>query len=110
MSSFGDEKGFDLKNANDHTASVEGLGDDVGVYPLNHDQNNDGMYSAVFNLTTTVIGAGIMALPATMKVLGLTFGFLLIIFMGILSEITVELLVRYSIYCKASSYGEVVQL
>ncbi|PPR89518.1 hypothetical protein GOBAR_AA31167 [Gossypium barbadense] len=50
-----------------------------------------GVSGAVFNLTTTIIGAGIMALPTTMKVLGLVLGIFLIILIGILSEITVEL-------------------
>lgn len=68
-----------------------------------------GIYGAVFNLTTSIIGAGIMALPATMKVLGLFVGVILILFMGILSEISVELLVRFAVQCKATSYGEVVQ-
>ncbi|KAJ0006723.1 hypothetical protein Pint_30210 [Pistacia integerrima] len=109
--SFDDENGFELKNANDHNALVDDPDDDTDVHPLIHGQNNSGSgtYGAVFNLTTTIIGAGMMALPATMKVLGLTLGFLLIIFIGILSEISVELLVRYSVFCKASSYGEVVQ-
>ncbi|XP_010250301.1 PREDICTED: probable sodium-coupled neutral amino acid transporter 6 [Nelumbo nucifera] len=64
---------------------------------------------AVFNLATSVIGAGIMALPATMKVLGLVLGFVLIILMGILSEISIELLVRFSVLRKAYSYGDIVQ-
>lgn len=72
-------------------------------------KSGSGIYGAVFNLTTSIIGAGIMALPATMKVLGLVLGAVLILLMGILSEISVELLVRFSIHCKASSYGEVVQ-
>ncbi|OAY36936.1 hypothetical protein MANES_11G061300v8 [Manihot esculenta] len=50
-----------------------------------------------------------MALPATMKVLGLGLGIVLIILMGIVSEISVELLIRFSALCKASSYGEVVE-
>lgn len=84
---------------------------DIENYPLvvmgpNH---GSGVPGAVFNLTTTIIGAGIMALPATMKVLGMVLGIVLIILMGILSEISVELLVRFSVLCKASSYGEVVQ-
>ena len=84
---------------------------DIDNYPLvvmgpNH---GSGIPGAVFNLTTTVIGAGIMALPATMKVLGVVLGIVLIVLMGILSEISVELLVRFSVLCKASSYGEVVQ-
>ncbi|KAK5770985.1 hypothetical protein PVK06_047152 [Gossypium arboreum] len=51
-----------------------------------------------------------MALLATMKVLGLVLGIFLIILIGILSEITVEMLIRFAISCKARSYGEVVQI
>ncbi|KAL5574529.1 hypothetical protein UlMin_016228 [Ulmus minor] len=84
----------------------------VDNYPLIVDGSNNhgsGISGAVFNLTTSIIGAGIMALPATMKVLGLILGFVLIILIGIISEISVELWVRFSVFCKASSYGEVVQ-
>lgn len=70
---------------------------------------SSGVPGAVFNLTTSIIGAGIMALPATMKVLGLGLGSVLIVVMGLLSEMSVELLVRFSVSCKASSYGEVVE-
>ncbi|CAK9146275.1 unnamed protein product [Ilex paraguariensis] len=72
-------------------------------------KSGSGIYGAVFNLTTSMIGAGIMALPATMKVLGLPLGVVLIVLMGILSEISVELFVRFSVQCNASSYGVVVQ-
>ncbi|KAL6539112.1 Amino acid transporter avt6e [Orobanche gracilis] len=72
-------------------------------------KSGSGIYGAVFNLTTSIIGAGIMALPATMKVLGLVLGVILIFAMGLLSEISVELLVRFSVQCKSTSYGEVVQ-
>ncbi|KAJ4951872.1 hypothetical protein NE237_028704 [Protea cynaroides] len=68
-----------------------------------------GIPGAVFNLTTTIIGAGIMALPATMKVLGIVLGLIMIVLMGILSEISVELLVRFSVLRKAHSYGDLVQ-
>ncbi|KAG7590813.1 Amino acid transporter transmembrane domain [Arabidopsis suecica] len=85
---------------------------DVADYSLVHGKSSSqgsGIYGAVFNLTTSIIGAGIMALPATMKVLGLVLGFLLIILMAILSEISVELLIRFSVLYKSKSYGEVVQ-
>nr|XP_043608697.1 amino acid transporter AVT6E-like [Erigeron canadensis] len=68
-----------------------------------------GVSSAVFNLATTVIGAGIMALPATLKVLGLIIGVATIILMGIITEVSMEMLIRYSAHCNAKSYGEVVQ-
>lgn len=61
--------------------------------------------SAVFNLSTTIVGAGIMALPATMKVLGLPLGLLAILFAAILSENSIQALLRYSRPCKARSYG-----
>ncbi|KAG8482794.1 hypothetical protein CXB51_024465 [Gossypium anomalum] len=51
-----------------------------------------------------------MALPATMKVLGLVLGIFLIILIGILSEISVEMLIKFAVSCKARSYGEVVQI
>lgn len=96
--------------------NIDGIDDDdddfdIDNYPLitGGVKADSGVYGAVFNLTTTIIGAGIMALPATMKVLGLVLGFVLIILMGVLSEISVELLVRFSVHCKASSYGEVVE-
>ncbi|KAK4735718.1 hypothetical protein R3W88_009979 [Solanum pinnatisectum] len=84
---------------------------DLDDLPLIFGENKSGSgeHGAVFNLTTTIIGAGIMALPATMKVLGLVVGVILIFLMGVLSEISVELLVRFSVQCKASSYGEVVE-
>ncbi|WOG99282.1 hypothetical protein DCAR_0518630 [Daucus carota subsp. sativus] len=68
-----------------------------------------GLYGAVFNLTTTVIGAGIMALPATMKIMGIITGTIMIVVMGILAEVSIELFVRYSVESKADSYGEAVQ-
>ncbi|CAI9280751.1 unnamed protein product [Lactuca saligna] len=82
---------------------------DYNTSHLTEKSSNSGVYGAVFNLTTTVIGAGIMALPATMKVLGLVVGVILIFLMGIISEISVELLVRFTVQCKALSYGEVVE-
>ncbi|KAF5741752.1 Transmembrane amino acid transporter family protein [Tripterygium wilfordii] len=81
------------------------------IFPLIIAKPNkgSGLSGAVFNLTTTVIGAGIMALPATMKVLGVVLGLVLIVLIGILSEISVELLVRYAVLTKSSTYGEVVE-
>ncbi|XAR51603.1 hypothetical protein NMG60_11006277 [Bertholletia excelsa] len=63
---------------------------------------------AVFNLSTTIIGAGIMALPATMKVLGLVLGIAMIVIMALLTEVSIELLIRFSRTAKASSYGGVM--
>lgn len=111
---FDVEGGFDLKNLGGDDDDDVGRDDDdldIDRYPLIDVASNkgSGIYGAIFNLTTTIVGAGIMALPATMKVLGLVLGFVLIILMGILSEISVELLIRFAVFSKATSYGEVVQ-
>ncbi|KAL3845991.1 hypothetical protein ACJIZ3_003394 [Penstemon smallii] len=102
-------KGYsDPHNADDFDVE-DGI--DFDDLPLIFGERKSGsdIYGAVFNLTTSIIGAGIMALPATMKVLGLVLGLIMIFILGILSEISVELLVRFSVQCKATSYGEVVQ-
>ncbi|KAI4320352.1 hypothetical protein MLD38_033846 [Melastoma candidum] len=58
--------------------------------------NGASFMGAVFNLSTTIVGAGIMALPATMKVLGLGLGIAMIVFMAFLTEKSIEFLVRFS--------------
>ncbi|CAI9109934.1 OLC1v1009876C2 [Oldenlandia corymbosa var. corymbosa] len=70
------------------------------------DEFNGASFSgAVFNLSTTIVGAGIMALPATMKVLGLIPGIALIIFTAFLTDASIELLLRFSRSSKSVSYG-----
>ncbi|GFZ19008.1 transmembrane amino acid transporter family protein [Actinidia rufa] len=61
-----------------------------------------------FNLSTTIVGAGIMALPATMKALGLVLGIAMIIFMALLAEASIEMLLRFSRAGKTTSYGGVM--
>ncbi|GAB4840183.1 Amino acid transporter avt6a [Ancistrocladus abbreviatus] len=70
--------------------------------------NGGSFWGAVFNLSTTVIGAGIMALPAAMKVLGLAVGIAVIVFVAVLSETSIEILLRFSRVSKASSYASVM--
>ncbi|XP_042517298.1 amino acid transporter AVT6E [Macadamia integrifolia] len=92
-------------------AEVNHIDDDDDItFMVSHVKNDgSGIPGAVFNLATSIIGAGIMALPATMKVLGIVIGLIMIVLMGILSEISIELLVRFSVLRKAHSYGDVVQ-
>lgn len=74
-----------------------------------HEGFNGASFSgAVFNLSTTVVGAGIMALPATMKVLGLVFGILLIVFVCLLTDASIDILLRFSRATAATSYGGVM--
>ncbi|KAM7253809.1 hypothetical protein ACFE04_031491 [Oxalis oulophora] len=104
------EESKNLRNHN-NDSSEEAESFDIDDYPLVivKSDNGSGIPGAVFNLTTSIIGAGIMALPATTKVLGLVLGFILIIIMGIVSEISVEMLVRFSVMSKSLTYGAVVQ-
>ncbi|KAL3652871.1 Amino acid transporter avt6a [Castilleja foliolosa] len=88
------------------------LDENSPLLPTKHDQNggldefNGASFSgAMVNLSTTIVGAGIMALPATMKVLGLFLGITMIIFMAFLTESSIELLLRFSRASKSVSYG-----
>ena len=74
-----------------------------------YDEFNGASFTgAVFNLSTTIVGAGIMALPATMKVLGLILGIAMIIFMAFLTDASIEFLLRFSRAGKTSSYGSLM--
>lgn len=70
--------------------------------------NGASFTGAVFNLSTTIVGAGIMALPATMKVLGLVPGIAMIILVALLTDSSIELLLRFSRAGKTVSYGGVM--
>ncbi|GAB4832469.1 hypothetical protein Ancab_006491 [Ancistrocladus abbreviatus] len=64
---------------------------------------------SVFNLSCTIVGSGIMSLPAAVKVLGVIPGVLLIIIAGFLAEVSIELLIRFSNEAAALSYADVME-
>ncbi|KAK8672357.1 hypothetical protein V6N13_110729 [Hibiscus sabdariffa] len=64
---------------------------------------------AVFNVSTTIIGAGIMSIPATLKVLGVVPAFLLILTIAWLADISVEFLMRYTNAGKSTTYAGVMK-
>uniref|UniRef100_A0A453SGV6 Amino acid transporter transmembrane domain-containing protein n=1 Tax=Aegilops tauschii subsp. strangulata TaxID=200361 RepID=A0A453SGV6_AEGTS len=70
-----------------------------------HEFNGASFSGAVFNLSTTIVGAGIMALPASIKMLGLIPGLLMIIFVALLTEASIDMLIRCSHQGKITSYG-----
>uniref|UniRef100_A0A2P2KSL8 Uncharacterized protein MANES_01G105000 n=1 Tax=Rhizophora mucronata TaxID=61149 RepID=A0A2P2KSL8_RHIMU len=92
------------KHVNEKSPLLPSRQEDVGFDEFNGASFN----GAVFNLSTTIVGAGIMALPATMKVLGLFLGVALIIFMALLTEASIEMLLRFSRAGKNASYGGVM--
>lgn len=59
---------------------------------------------AVFNLSTTIVGAGIMALPSAVKQLGLIPGLLMIVSVAILTESSIALILKFKRASKSSTY------
>ncbi|GLT57717.1 hypothetical protein SLA2020_306690 [Shorea laevis] len=60
---------------------------------------------AVFNISTTTVGAGIMSIPAAVKVLGIVPGFVVILVMAFLVDVSVEFMLRYPQYGKSTTYA-----
>lgn len=52
--------------------------------------------SAVFNVSTSIVGAGIMSIPAAMKVLGVIPALFLIAAIACLADVSVEFMLRYT--------------
>uniref|UniRef100_A0A161XZJ6 Amino acid transporter transmembrane domain-containing protein n=1 Tax=Daucus carota subsp. sativus TaxID=79200 RepID=A0A161XZJ6_DAUCS len=63
---------------------------------------------SVFNLSCSIVGAGIMSLPSTFKLLGIVPGTLLVIIAAFLTEASVEMLLRFSKPGSSFSYGDVM--
>ncbi|GAV62463.1 Aa_trans domain-containing protein [Cephalotus follicularis] len=77
---------------------------------LGNEPTKDGasISSAVFNISTSMIGAGIMSIPATIKVLGIIPGFIIILMVASLTDVTVEFLLRYTQSGKSGTYAGIV--
>lgn len=63
------------------------------------------IWRAVFNVSTTIIGAGIMSIPATLKVLGVIPAFLLIVLVALLVDITVNFMLRDTYAGQSTTYA-----
>ncbi|KAJ4965493.1 hypothetical protein NE237_017342 [Protea cynaroides] len=87
------------------------------LLPHNHDEvepvevgfNGASFSGAFFNLSTTTVGAGIKALPATVKQLGLLPGLAMIILVAFLTESSIEMILRPTPSSKTSSYSTAVE-
>ncbi|KAJ7965103.1 putative Amino acid transporter [Quillaja saponaria] len=64
---------------------------------------------AVFNVTTSIIGAGIMSIPATLKVLGVIPAFVLILIIAFLAELSVDFLMRFTHSGETTTYAGVMR-
>lgn len=63
---------------------------------------------AIFNISTGMVGAGIMSIPATFKVLGVIPSFVVIIIIAYLVEVTVEFLLKYTLSVESNTYGKLM--
>uniref|UniRef100_A0A6N2NC12 Amino acid transporter transmembrane domain-containing protein n=1 Tax=Salix viminalis TaxID=40686 RepID=A0A6N2NC12_SALVM len=67
------------------------------------------VHGAVFNVSTSIIGAGIMSIPATLKVLGVIPALVLIMIIAWLVDISVEFLLRYTQSGESTTYAGVMR-
>ncbi|KAI3880893.1 hypothetical protein MKX03_032718 [Papaver bracteatum] len=67
------------------------------------DEDDSSHSGLVFNVTTSIIGGGIMSIPATLQVLGIAPALMLIVIVAILSEISVDFLLRFTV--KKTTYA-----
>ncbi|GFY83461.1 transmembrane amino acid transporter family protein [Actinidia rufa] len=79
--------------------------DGAPLLPKIRPRGGASISGAVFNVSTSMIGAGIMSIPATFKVLGVIPGFILILMVAFAVEVTVEFLLRYTNSGESASYG-----
>ncbi|XP_062101091.1 amino acid transporter AVT6A-like isoform X3 [Humulus lupulus] len=73
--------------------------------PLESGFDGASFSGAVFNLSTTIVGAGIMALPAAVKQLGMIPGLIMIVLGSMLTESSIDMILRFSRASKASTYS-----
>ncbi|KDP21692.1 hypothetical protein JCGZ_03363 [Jatropha curcas] len=87
------------------------IGEDVPLLPDHSAKEKRGasVSGAVFNVSTSVIGAGIMSIPATLKVLGVIPAFVLIVVIAWLAEISVDFLMRYTHSGQSTTYAGVMR-
>ncbi|KAK9946343.1 hypothetical protein M0R45_011812 [Rubus argutus] len=83
------------------------------LLPQKRDDNEAGFdgasfSGAVFNLSTTIVGAGIMALPAAVKQLGLIPGLIMIVLGAVLTESSIDMILRFTRASKTASYSGLV--
>lgn len=64
---------------------------------------------AVFNVANSIIGAGIMSLPATLKVLGVIPALVLILVIAFLAELSVDFLMRFTRAGHTTTYAGVMR-
>ncbi|XP_022956376.1 amino acid transporter AVT6C-like isoform X1 [Cucurbita moschata] len=67
------------------------------------------VFGAVFNVSTSIIGAGIMSIPFTLKVLGIIPAVVLIVLVAFMTDLSVELLLRFTHSGQSMTYAGVMK-
>ncbi|XP_065872946.1 amino acid transporter AVT6C-like [Euphorbia lathyris] len=83
-------------------------GMDIPLLP-EKEKRGPSVTGAVFNVSTSIIGAGIMSIPATLKVLGVIPAFVLIVVIAWLADISVEFLMRFTHSGNSTTYAGVMK-
>lgn len=65
--------------------------------------------SGVFSLSTSIVGAGIMSLPATIRIVGVVPGFILVVFFSFFTSASVYFLLKHSKAANAATYGSAME-
>ncbi|KAK4776665.1 hypothetical protein SAY86_005353 [Trapa natans] len=73
------------------------------------DSRRASVSGAVFNVSTSIIGGGIMSIPATLKVLGVAPAFMLIVAIACLANVSVEFLLRFTNAGQSVTYAGVMR-
>lgn len=78
-------------------------------YKAAEEKKGASVSGAVFIVSTSIIGAGIMSIPATLKVLGVIPAFVLIVLIAWLADISVEFLMRFTHSSDSKTYAGVMR-
>lgn len=100
------------KNSSGMAPTIESAGAEAPLLPGRHGdgpRRGPALSGAVFNVATSIIGAGIMSIPATLKVLGVIPAFLMIVLIGVVVEISVEFMLRFTYSGEARTYAALMR-
>ncbi len=95
-------------NEDDDDDSHFGGGENILIPAASkEDLGKSSLLSALFNLTTTMVGGGTLSLPYAIASSGYVLGPIIIALVAIFAAISAHLLVKLSAKCSAPSYKDI---
>ncbi|KAF7148665.1 hypothetical protein RHSIM_Rhsim03G0149400 [Rhododendron simsii] len=76
--------------------------------PLPTEGQAASVAGAVFNVSTSILGGGIMSIPATLKVLGVIPAFVSIVMVAVLADVSFEFIMRFTNCGESKTYAGVM--